>query len=386
MRRIHCFFEWPEEGKCAMRFVSSLSRTSWPAEFGNVAGPVCKILDMAISRGLRVIVVGIAASVSLAGEALAQRVDGALQEKLTTLVGKHHGHVALYAKQLNTGKSVEIDADRPVQTASVIKLTILFEAMEQVRAGKARWDEKLILAKGDAVSGSGVLMFFDAPMELTLKDVLTMMVIVSDNTATNLAIDRFGVDAINARIAWMGLKNTHLYKKVMKPATGPMPADQPKFGLGKTTAREMATVVERIGRCQLAGKGEAGLPGDAAICEVALKMLRNQFYRDTIPRYLEKLDSSETGSAIASKTGSLDAVRADVAIVAGKTGPMVLSIFTYDNTDKGWTADNEGEVLIGWLAKEIVEDWSPAGLNGKILVPGLGLTESVGDTPIGASK
>jgi beta-lactamase class A len=330
--------------------------------------------------------VGIAASALFASEALAQRMDGALQERLTTLATKHHGRVALYARQLNTGKSVEIDADRPVQTASVIKLTILFEAMEQVRTGKARWDEKLTLAKGDAVSGSGVLMFFDAPMQLTLKDVLTMMVIVSDNTATNLAIDRFGVDAINARIAWMGLKDTHLYKKVMKPATGPMPADQPKFGLGKTTAREMATVMERIGRCQLAGKGEAGSPGDAAICEVALKMLRNQFYRDTIPRYLENLDSSETGSAIASKTGSLDAVRADVAIVAGKTGPMVLSIFTYDNTDKGWTADNEGEVLIGRLAKEIVEAWSPAGLNGKILVPGLGLTESVGDTPVGASK
>jgi beta-lactamase class A len=115
-------------------------------------------------------------------------------------------------------------------------------------------------------------------------------------------------------------------------------------------------------------------------------MLRNQFYRDTIPRYLEKLDSSEAGSAIASKTGSLDAVRADVAIVAGKTGPMVLSIFTYDNTDEGWTADNEGEVLIGRLAKEIVEAWSPAGLNGKILVPGLGLIGSVGDTPVGASK
>ncbi len=306
---------------------------------------------MAFGRGLRVIAVGIAASAVLASEALAQRVDGTLQEKLTALAGKHHGRVALYARQLNTGKSVELDADRPVQTASVIKLTILFEAMEQVRAGKANWDEKLTLAKGDAVSGSGVLMFFDAPMHLTLKDVLTMMVIVSDNTATNLAIDRFGVDAINARIAWMGLKDTHLYKKVMKPATGPMPADQPKFGLGKTTAREMATVMERIGRCQLAGPGEAGLPGDAAICEVALKMLRNQFYRDTIPRYLEKLDSSETGSAIASKTGSLDAVRADVALVAGKTGPMVLSIFTYDNTDEGWTADNEGEVLIGRLAR-----------------------------------
>jgi beta-lactamase class A len=107
---------------------------------------------MAISRSLRVLAVGIAASALLVGRALAQRV-GPLQERLTALAGAHHGHVALYATQLNTGKSVEIDADRLVQTASVIKLTILFEAMEQVRAGKARWDEKLTLAKGDAVSG-----------------------------------------------------------------------------------------------------------------------------------------------------------------------------------------------------------------------------------------
>jgi beta-lactamase class A len=229
-------------------------------------------------------------------------------------------------------------------------------------------------------------MFFDAPMQLTLKDVLTMMVIVSDNTATNLAIDRFGVDAVNARIAWMGLKDTHLYKKVMTPATEPMPGDQPKFGLGKTTPREMDMVMQRIGRCQLAGPGEAAQPRDAAICEVALKMLQNQFYRDTIPRYMEKLDSSETGSAIASKTGSLDAVRADVAIVAGKTGPMVLSIFTYDNADQSWTADNEAEVLIGRLAKEIVETWSPTGLDGKTLVSGLGLSGRVADTLVGASK
>ena len=149
-----------------------------------------------------------------AGEGLAQATasgeDGALQQELRVLASQHRGKVALYATQLNTGRSVGLDPDTVVQTASVIKLTILFEAMEQVRAGKARWDEKLTLAKGDAVSGSGVLTFFDAPLTLTLKDVLTMMIIMSDNTATNLAIDRFGVDAVNARIAWMGLKDTHL--------------------------------------------------------------------------------------------------------------------------------------------------------------------------------
>ena len=127
----------------------------------------------------------------------------------------------------------------------------------------------------------------------------------------------------------------------MKPAIGPMPADQPKFGLGKTTPREMAYLMEAIGLCHLHQQGTAATPGaarflptdaaDRAVCAVALNMLKNQFYRETIPRYLETVDTSETGTAIASKTGSLDEVRNDVAIVQGKSGPLLLSIFTYDN-------------------------------------------------------
>jgi beta-lactamase class A len=100
---------------------------------------------------------------------------------------------------------------------------------------------------------------------------------------------------------------------------------------------------------------------------------------------LEKLDSSETGSGIASKTGSLNAVRNDVAIVAGKSGPMVLSIFTYENEDKSWTPDNQAEMMIARLAQEIVEAWSPQGLDGKALVPGLGLGASA-TAVSGASK
>ena len=319
------------------------------------------------------------------GAAPAGTRDTALESSLGELAKAHQGKVALFATQLNTGKVAALDADTVVQTASVIKLTILFEAMEEVRAGKLHWDDKITLQPGDAVSGSGLLLFLDAPQTLTVKDILTLMVIMSDNTATNLAIDKIGLDAVNARIAWMGLKNTHLYKKVGKPPEGPMPADQPKYGLGKTTPREMATVMERIGLCELdpSDKPAATLPDkDTAICGVAMKMLRNQFYRDTIPRYLEKLDNTETGSGIASKTGSLNAVRADVAIVAGKTGPMVLSIFTYDNGDTGWTVDNEAEVTIAKMGRAIVDAWSPAGIDGKTLVPGLGL----GATPQAAAS
>ncbi|GAC1430808.1 MAG: hypothetical protein NVSMB62_28040 [Acidobacteriaceae bacterium] len=314
-----------------------------------------------------------------------QTEDAALAARLRALAGEHHGKVALYASQLNTGKAVSIDADAVVQTASVIKLTVLYEAMEQVRSGAAQWADPVTLGASDGVSGSGILLFFDAPQTLTLKDVLTLMVIMSDNTATNLAIDRLGLEKINARIGWMGLKDTHLYKKIGKPAEGPMPADQAKYGLGKTTPREMAEVMERIGRCELDEKAvPTNGPADLAICSVALKMLRNQFYRDTIPRYLEKLDSTESGSGTASKTGSLNAVRNDVAIVAGKSGPMVLSIFTYENKDTGWTADAEGELTIAKMARAIVEAWSPDGLDGKTLVPGLGLSETA--TPSGAAN
>ena len=102
-------------------------------------------------------------------------------------------------------------------------------------------------------------------------------------------------------------------------------------------------------------------------------MLRNQFYRETIPRYLETADVTETGVGIASKTGSLDAVRNDVALVSGKSGPMVLSVFTYGNSDHGWTVDNAAELLIANLAREIVRTWSPEGIESKSLVPGLGI-------------
>ncbi len=312
----------------------------------------------------------------------------ALQAWLKTAVDERaaagNGRVALYAIQLKTGNSVGVDSDKPVQTASVIKLGILYEAMVAVREGRARWDEPVTLKKGEAVPGSGILTLLDAPLTITLKDALTLMVIVSDNTATNLMIDRFGLDKVNTRMEALGLKNTHLYKKVFKPAVGPMPADQPKFGLGKTTPREMATLMTYIGECKLHERGTATAVGgaefaatddaDRAVCVVGLQMLKEQFYRETIPRYLESADVTTAGGvAIASKTGSLDAVRADVAIVMGKSGPMVLAIFTYDNRDHGWTVDNEGEMTIARLAKEIVSAWSPEGLDGKLLVPGLGL-------------
>jgi len=83
-------------------------------------------------------------------------------------------------------------SDLPVKTASVIKLGILLDAAEQVRAGHASLSEKLTLTHENQVPGSGVIGQLTAPLSLTLGDTLHLMVVLSDNTATNLAIDRLG--------------------------------------------------------------------------------------------------------------------------------------------------------------------------------------------------
>jgi beta-lactamase class A len=289
--------------------------------------------------------------------------DQQLDQQLLAIAQGHHGRLAVYAHNLKTGQTASLDPDLPVKTASVIKLGILLDAAEQIRAGQATLAEKLVLTRENQVAGAGVLGQLTAPLTLTLGDTLTLMVIQSDNTATNMAIDRLGLAHINATLLAAGLKQTVLYKKVYVPAQGPMPADQPRFGLGKTTPHEMASIMERLAECRLDLDGGSPLPADGPLCGALLHMLRNQQDRDSLPRYLESLDTSERGSAIANKTGALDAVRNDVALIAAKSGPVVIAAFTWDNTDQRWNGDNEAEQTLAKVAQAVVNRWSPAGLD-----------------------
>ena len=244
----------------------------------------------------------------------AQREDAALDQQLQSIASAHHGHVALFAHNLKTGETAAISPDLAVKTASTIKMGVLLDAAEQIRASKASFAERLLLTKPNQVEGSGVLGELTPPIALSLGDVLTLMVVLSDNTATNMAIDRLGLDHINATLrARRELKQTWLYKKVYVQATGPMPPDQPQFGLGKTTPREMAAIMERLATCdltlpQVAAKTRSHVEqhnNDGPICGTILNMLRHQQDRDSLPRYIENLDTSEHGSAIGNKTGAL---------------------------------------------------------------------------------
>jgi beta-lactamase class A len=106
-----------------------------------------------------------------------------LGRKLGALVARHKGKVAVYAKNLITGDTVAINARTPVQTASVIKLPLMLQAYEQVKAGKMKLDSRLELTSDNQVPGSGVLSMMDPGLTLTLKDAITLMMTLSDNTA-----------------------------------------------------------------------------------------------------------------------------------------------------------------------------------------------------------
>lgn len=297
-------------------------------------------------------ILGLALAIAMALPLTARaQEDSALNARLRALTAGYQGKIGLYATDLQTGKTVSLNADTPVPTASVIKLAVLFEALKQIQSGQAHYEDKVTLTKDNQVEGSGVLGLFDTPVTLTFKDALTMMIAVSDNTGTNLAIDHLGLQNIDARIQWLGLRNTWLYKKVFMPPVPPVPADQPRFGLGKTTPREMAQIIERIATCNLNAPGTSAQPTapDRAMCNTALQMLKDQTDRDAIPRYLS-VD-------VANKTGAVNGVRNDVAVVYAKGGPIVISAFTYDNKDDRWTSDNKALLLMANVAKTIVETW-----------------------------
>jgi beta-lactamase class A len=284
------------------------------------------------------------------------RVDATMQHLMDAYARNHKGKVSLFARHLRTGQTVAIDPDVPVNTASVIKLPIMLEAMYQVKAGRVSLDDTLPLHKEDQVSGSGVLLLFRTPAEINFETAIVLMVTQSDNTATNLVLAHIGRERVNARMRALGCPLTTSIRPIGHPNQGDRSPELKPFGIGRTTAREMAGVLASIARCDL---------GDAALCARMIDVLRHQFWRNGIPRYLEEVDTTEVPSDVANKTGSLDHVRNDVGIVFTKEGPIVIAAFTYDNVDTTWTPENEGELLIARMARTLVHGWAPRGLGAE---------------------
>lgn len=260
-----------------------------------------------------------------------------LKPQLEQRIASHKGTVGLSIIDLSTGEKLSIRGQEPVSTASVIKLPILVELFHQVAKGPLRLSDPVTMLAADQRPGSGVLQFLSTPHQLTIGDAATLMIILSDNSATNLVIDKVGIRNVNARMDSLGLKNTRLHAKVfLGTSTTIDTAATRKWGFGVTTPDEMAELLAKLYRGEVVS--------DSASKQM-IEILRDNFDYTEIPRYLP------AGVRVAHKTGALNAARHDCGIVYSKQRDYVLCVFTSDNEDESWRIDNEGRVTIADLAR-----------------------------------
>lgn len=256
--------------------------------------------------------------------------------------------VSLYARNLDTGQTLGIREDQPVRTASTIKLPIMATVFDHFQRGAARPDETLLLRQEDKVSGSGVLHELSAGLRLPLQDLVHLMIVVSDNTATNLILDRISADSVNAFMDRLALPQTRSLRKVrgdgaqLKAPSGWSQAglreDTKKYGLGVSTSRQMVALLEKLHR------GEVVSPQAS---RDMLAILKRQQFKDGIGRRLGQY-------TVASKSGSLDALRSDVGIVYTPKGNLALAITVDGLTPTDYSQENPGLLLIARLAEELL--------------------------------
>jgi beta-lactamase class A len=271
----------------------------------------------------------------------AGREPGAVERRIEERLRGFPGTLGVAALHLDTGEAIAVNADTRFPTASVIKVPVMAAVFQQVAAGHIRLDQALTLKEDEKVGGSGVLHSLRAGARLPVADLLYLMIAVSDNTATNMLIAQVGTKSVNDLMAASGLPLTRLYRPTFRAGKADMfPEEEKEFGLGSTTPREMARLLEKIAR---------GTMVSPAASQEMIALLGKQQDRDMIPRRLP-----ETGDVVvASKSGTDSrtgsdgkegAIRNDVAIVSTPKGRYVIAIFTQRVTDLRWGVDNEALV------------------------------------------
>lgn len=270
-----------------------------------------------------------------------------MKDALHARIGDFPGAVSLYAKNLDTGATVGIKETDPVRTASTIKVAIMMTAFDAVSRGQAKWTEPLTITPQEKVSGTGILdSEFSDGVKLPLSDVMHLMMVLSDNTATNMIIERFTADAVNAYLDKLGIKTTRSMRKILGKngpaglsAAGKLPQNQ-KYGLGVSTPLDMVTLLEKLNR------GEIVNPDASKEMLAVMKRCQDSTgMRRKLPDF-----------TIANKTGALDALRSDVGIVYTKGGAIAMAITVDGIPHVDYGPDNPGSILISDLARLLVDN------------------------------
>lgn len=261
---------------------------------------------------------------------------------LETITSGFSGTLGLAAKRLDDGLGLRHNETEVFQAASVLKLPLLLDALQRVERGELELTRRYAMRAEDRAGGSGVLKVCDGGLELTLRDLLTLMIVVSDNTATNMMLDILGgLDAINARFEAMGLETTRVVGKLQVPWELKTEA-QRKGHNAELTPQGMLGLLERLWNGQIL---------QPETREIALEILGQQQFTEMIGRYLPE------GTKVATKSGQITGVRNDVGFVLTER-PYALAIASRDCPDLQYYVDNEGVLAVARVSRLVYEFFS----------------------------
>ncbi|HEX6058490.1 MAG TPA: serine hydrolase [Gemmatimonadaceae bacterium] len=264
-----------------------------------------------------------------------------LRRTLDSLADAHHGVVGYTVHNIDTGERLERRGDEPFPTASLIKVPILVTTFALVDSGRLSLDDRIHVLKADKVPGSGVLQFFHDGIDITVGDAAWFMITVSDNTATNLLLDKVGIRTVWATMERLGLPRSKVHSKSFLRSTSVAMDSSVKYGLGVTTPNEMARLFELLAR------GEAVSPAaDSAMLEI---LEHNEDY--------QMLYRHAGGVRAARKTGATDSVRTECGLFH-LSGRVVACVLTKENADTRWVLDNEPQVTMARMGEAIVRAWA----------------------------
>lgn len=237
-------------------------------------------------------------------------------------------NVSIVLKDLTNDKWLYLlDENKAVPSASTIKILIMIEALNRVFEGKIQLNDKIKIEEEDKVD-------FSVIKDLTADsynyiDIITLMIIVSDNTATNVLVDLLGYDNINKMGEKLGLKNTILSRKMM---------DFKAIKEGRqnyTSALDMAIMMERIYRKQIISPD---------MCDLMIDILKKQKYKDALGRFLPE------DVNIAHKTGGLTNLSHDVGIFYLDNIDYLLGVFVTEAS-----SDAEAKEIVGKISKVVYD-------------------------------
>lgn len=255
------------------------------------------------------------------------------------LASSYPHEISFFAKNLSTGKTIAFDAHKLMPTASCIKLPMLVALYDKAERGEIDLTAPVVLEAKEQVGGSGVLKHLTAGASLSLRDYAALMIILSDNTATNVVADAIGVDFVNEKMRELGLENTTLKTRIDFEAIG-----SDVRNLSESTVADFAILLEGIAKGTLVSTAAS-----AAIKDI----MSRQHYLDLLPRFLPYNPyAADLGGAadlaVSGKTGFFPGFRADTIIVDAGEQQIIMAAFVYGD-DQSFLPENAIARFMGEL-------------------------------------